>query len=91
MITNITFDINEFIKDNYKIFKIDSKISKSIPDERQIMKIISSTKKRKNKNKNKNDNNCEKNEKNNRKNEYDNEYGEDFGINNIFFLKKKYY
>jgi len=47
MITNITFDINEFIKDNYKIFKIDSKISKSIPDERQIMKIISSTKKRK--------------------------------------------
>jgi len=46
MITNITFDINEFIKDNYKIFKIDSKISKSIPDERQIMKIISSTKKK---------------------------------------------
>jgi len=47
MIMNITFDANEFIKNNYDFFKISSRISKLIPDERQIMKIISKTKKEK--------------------------------------------
>jgi len=47
MITNITFDLNEFIRDNYKFFKINSKISKPIPDERQMIKILSKMKKRK--------------------------------------------
>jgi len=49
MINDITFDMNSFIINNNYSFKINSIISKSIPDNRQMVKIISKTRKRRKK------------------------------------------